>query len=118
VTDQPMISVRSVLRGRALRASPQDQQWREARHADIRDYFEGAASLSQLRQAIGGYTGFRLVSMTDPATEEWSLLMSALDLLLEEAGVRMTPLGMLTPSEYAEMIAPPRTERQGSKHGW
>jgi len=56
--------------------------------------------------------------MTDPATEEWSLLMSALDLLLEDAGIRYTPLGWLTPAEYVSMLKPPAPEPSQSRYGW
>jgi hypothetical protein len=110
--------VRSVLRGRDLKASPEDQQWRAEKHDRIRGYFSGELPLSQLRQAIGGYTSLRLTSMTDPATEEWSLLMAALDVLLEDSGVRKTPLGYLTPAEYVEMIRPPEQAVPRDKYGW
>jgi hypothetical protein len=119
MADEPgFVSIRSVLKGRAQKASPEDQRWRAERHADVRGYFEGTLTLPELRASIGGYTSLRLLSMTDPATEEFSLLMSALDVLLDDRGVRKTPLGLLTAGEYADMLRPAVSAPRASRHGW
>lgn len=116
-----MKSIADMLHERSVRADEATRQWSQSAHRQIRRYFEGEIDLPQLRSSIGGYSSFRLVGVTSPQTEEWSLLMAALDLLIEDAqdGQRLQRLshGWITSEEYLSTVYPPRKERE-ARHGW
>jgi hypothetical protein len=119
MTERPMVSIRSELKGRAAKLSPELRRWREDKQSCIRDYFAGDRTIAQLRQDVSGYSGFRLVSMTDPDTEEWSLLMSALDVLIDSSGVpplKKLSHGYITVDEYLKSLERPAPGI--TKHGW
>ncbi len=119
-----MKSLREMLKERALRASPDDQAWAQAQHAVVRAYFEGSVSDADLYQTLRGYNSFRLVGLTVPGSEEWSLLMTALDLLTDGVGDGLqVPLkrlshGWITYDEYVETLAPPRRVEKKASHRW
>lgn len=67
---------------RFVKSSRDEQEWAEGLHELIAGYFEGHRSDQDLREGLRGYRSFRLMTMTDPGTEKWSLLMSALDVIV------------------------------------
>jgi hypothetical protein len=114
-----MKSLKEMLKERALRASPADQAWAATQHAEVRAYFAGDRSSQALRQTLRGYHSFRLTSLTVPGTEEWSLLMAALDLLLDGEGepgrvpdMRMKQGWWMSYDEYVGTCFPPRVEKK------
>lgn len=123
-----MLSIRKVLQASAqakMAASPDNREFYRARHEVVRGYFEERVSLSELRQAISGAVGNRLVRMTDPDSEDFALLMSAFDILLDEAYADrlkyMPGFGMMTVDDYVAAVTDPAVrvvQREQKQYGF
>lgn len=112
-------------KGRLAKADPATQDWVQATHALIAGYFAGERSAAELNHAIHGQPSFRLMSYTAPGTQEWSLLMSALDVLADGVDGVRPPMeqvkrlshGVVSYDEYVETLFPPKVEKK-ARHSW
>lgn len=110
--------------GRLAKADPEERDWYHKTHELIAAYFAGDRLDEELADALRGYRSFRLMTLTPYGTEQWSLLMAALQLLDDGvAGVSPSPPlkrlshGVVTYDEYVETCFPPKVEKK-ARHSW